>query len=149
FNIFVDPEAADIVFKSGIPITMCGLDVTHQAQIMEKDIARIRAIGNNVAAVVGDLLDFFLIYHKDPKWGFEGAPLHDPCTIAWLLQPDLFTTKHCHVSVETAGEHTAGMTMVDHYQLTGKTPNTDVVLGVDREGFVDLLVERLNYWSDH
>ena len=126
---------------------MCGLDVTHQAQIMEEDIERVRGIGNQVAAVVADLLDFFLIYHKDPKWGFEGAPLHDPCTIAWLLRPDLFTTKRCHVAIETAGEFTAGMTVVDHYDLTNKTPNTDVVLGVDRQGFVDLLVDRLKFYS--
>ncbi|MGL5024396.1 MAG: pyrimidine-specific ribonucleoside hydrolase RihA, partial [Shewanella oncorhynchi] len=95
FNIFVDPEAADIVFKSGIPITMCGLDVTHQAQIMDEDIERIRAIQNPIAQCVAELLDFFMIYHRDPKWGFIGAPLHDPCTIAWLLKPELFEAQDC------------------------------------------------------
>ena len=90
FNIYVDPEAADIVFKSGIPITMCGLDVTHEAQIMDEDIERIRAIDNPIALCVAELLDFFIVYHRDPKWGFTGAPLHDPCTIAWLLKPELF-----------------------------------------------------------
>ncbi|MDD8060652.1 pyrimidine-specific ribonucleoside hydrolase RihA [Shewanella metallivivens] len=144
FNIFVDPEAADMVFKSGIPIVMCGLDVTHEAQIMDKDIERIRAISNPVAQCVAELLDFFMIYHRDPKWGFTGAPLHDPCTIAWLLNPSLFTTVDCWVGIETKGEHTQGMTVVDRYQLTGKPHNTKVLFTINREGFVDFIVERLN-----
>ena len=82
FNIFVDPEAAEIVFQSGLPIVMAGLDVTHRAQIMANDIERFRAIGNPVATTVAELLDFFMEYHKAEKWGFHGAPLHDPCTIA-------------------------------------------------------------------
>ena len=144
FNIFVDPEAADMVFKSGIPIVMCGLDVTHQAQIMDEDIERIRAISNPIALCVAELLDFFMIYHRDPKWGFTGAPLHDPCTIAWLLNPSLFTTVDCWVGIETKGEHTQGMTVVDRYQLTGKPHNAKVVFTINREGFVDFIVERLN-----
>lgn len=91
FNIYVDPEAAEIVFQSGIPVVMAGLDVTHKAQIHVEDTERFRAIGNPVSTIVAELLDFFLEYHKDEKWGFVGAPLHDPCTIAWLLKPELFT----------------------------------------------------------
>jgi pyrimidine-specific ribonucleoside hydrolase len=71
---------------------MAGLDVTHRAQIMADDIERFRAIGNPVATTVAELLDFFMEYHKAEKWGFHGAPLHDPCTIAWLLKPEMFTT---------------------------------------------------------
>ncbi|WP_378080426.1 pyrimidine-specific ribonucleoside hydrolase RihA [Aeromonas bestiarum] len=143
FNIYVDPEAADMVFKSGIPITMCGLDVTHEAQVMDEDIARVRAIANPVAQCVAGLLDFFMIYHRDPKWGFAGAPLHDPCTIAWLLAPELFHGVECRVDIETGGAHTTGMTVVDRYGLTGKAANALVLLGLDRAGFIDLLVERL------
>ncbi|MBW3782300.1 pyrimidine-specific ribonucleoside hydrolase RihA [Aeromonas veronii] len=143
FNIYVDPEAADMVFKSGIPITMCGLDVTHEAQVMDEDIERVRAITNPVAQCVAGLLDFFMIYHRDPKWGFSGAPLHDPCTIAWLLAPELFHGVECRVDIETSGEHTVGMTVVDRYGLTGKPANALVLLGLDRAGFIDLLVERL------
>ncbi|MFQ1900829.1 pyrimidine-specific ribonucleoside hydrolase RihA [Aeromonas veronii] len=143
FNIYVDPEAADMVFKSGIPITMCGLDVTHEAQVMEEDIERVRAITNPVAQCVAGLLDFFMIYHRDPKWGFAGAPLHDPCTIAWLLAPELFHGVECRVDIETSGEHTVGMTVVDRYGLTGKPANALVLLGLDRPGFIDLLVTRL------
>ncbi|MDF2402830.1 pyrimidine-specific ribonucleoside hydrolase RihA [Aeromonas sp. 5HA1] len=147
FNIYVDPEAADMVFKSGIPITMCGLDVTHEAQVMDEDIARVRAIANPVARCVAGLLDFFMIYHRDPKWGFAGAPLHDPCTIAWLLAPGLFHGVECRVDIETRGGHTTGMTVVDRYQLTGKPANALVLLGLDRPGFIDLLVERLRFFG--
>ncbi|HHQ4610546.1 TPA: pyrimidine-specific ribonucleoside hydrolase RihA [Aeromonas veronii] len=143
FNIYVDPEAADMVFKSGIPITMCGLDVTHEAQVMDEDIERVRAITNPVAQCVAGLLDFFMIYHRDPKWGFAGAPLHDPCTIAWLLAPELFHGVECRVDIETRGKHTVGMTVVDRYGLTGKPANALVLLGLDRPGFIDLLVTRL------
>lgn len=143
FNIYVDPEAADMVFKSGLPITMCGLDVTHEAQVMDEDIERVRAITNPVAQCVAGLLDFFMIYHRDPKWGFAGAPLHDPCTIVWLLAPALFHGVECRVDIETGGTHTSGMTVVDRYGLTGKPANALVLLGLDRAGFIDLLVTRL------
>lgn len=147
FNIYVDPQAADMVFKSGIPITMCGLDVTHEAQVMDEDIERVRAITNPVAQCVAGLLDFFMIYHRDPKWGFAGAPLHDPCTIAWLLAPALFHGVECRVDIETRGLHTVGMTVVDRYQLTGKPANALVLLGLNRPGFIDLLVERLRFFG--
>ncbi|MEX0491542.1 pyrimidine-specific ribonucleoside hydrolase RihA [Raoultella terrigena] len=147
FNIYVDPEAAEIVFQSGIPVVMAGLDVTHRAQIHDMDIERFRQVGNPVATIVAELLDFFMEYHKDAKWGFTGAPLHDPCTIAWLLKPELFTCVERWVGVETQGKYTQGMTVVDYYFLTGNQPNTTVLLDVDREGFVDLLAERLAFYG--
>ncbi|EKW5590118.1 pyrimidine-specific ribonucleoside hydrolase RihA [Raoultella planticola] len=147
FNIYVDPEAAEIVFQSGIPVVMAGLDVTHRAQIHGLDIERFRQLGNPVATIVAELLDFFMEYHKDAKWGFTGAPLHDPCTIAWLLKPQLFTSVERWVGVETQGKYTQGMTVVDYYFLTGNQPNTTVLLDVDREGFVDLLAARLAFYG--
>ena len=147
FNIFVDPEAAEIVFQSGLPIVMAGLDVTHRAQIMAQDIERFRTVGNPVATTVAELLDFFMEYHKAEKWGFHGAPLHDPCTIAWLLKPEMFTTVERWVGVETQGKYTQGMTVVDYYSLTGNKPNTTVMVDIDRKAFVDLLAERLAYYS--
>ncbi|HFP9422965.1 Pyrimidine-specific ribonucleoside hydrolase rihA [Raoultella ornithinolytica] len=147
FNIYVDPEAAEIVFQSGIPVVMAGLDVTHRAQIHGLDIERFRQVGNPVATIVAELLDFFMEYHKDAIWGFTGAPLHDPCTIAWLLKPELFTSVERWVGVETQGKYTQGMTVVDYYFLTGKQPNTTVLLDIDRERFVDLLVERLAFYG--
>lgn len=147
FNIFVDPEAAEIVFQSGIPVVMAGLDVTHQAQIMAEDIERFRRIGNPVATTVAELLDFFMEYHKTEKWGFQGAPLHDPCTIAWLLKPEIFTTVERWVGVETQGKYTQGMTVVDYYFLTGNRPNTTVMTNINREAFVHLLAERLAFYA--
>lgn len=147
FNIFVDPEAAEIVFQSGVPIVMAGLDVTHRAQIMAADVERFRAINNPIATTVAELLDFFMEYHKAEKWGFHGAPLHDPCTIAWLLKPELFTTIDRWVGVETQGKYTQGMTVVDYYSLTGNKPNTTLMVDIDRQGFVDLLAERLKFYN--
>ncbi|MDN5451334.1 MAG: pyrimidine-specific ribonucleoside hydrolase RihA [Enterobacterales bacterium] len=143
FNIYVDPEAAEIVFQSGLPMVMAGLDVTHRAQIMSEDIERFRQLGNPVASVVADLLDFFMEYHKQEKWGFQGAPLHDPCTIAWLIKPSMFTCVERWVGVETQGKYTQGMTVVDYYSLTNNAPNTTVMMDIDRQAFVDLLVERV------
>ena len=91
--------------------------------------------------------NFFLEYHKDEKWGFVGAPLHDPCTIAWLLKPELFTTVERWVGVETQGKYTQGMTVVDYYYLTGNKPNATVMVDVDRQGFVDLLADRLKFYA--
>ena len=147
FNIYVDPEAAEIVFQSGIPVVMAGLDVTHRAQIMADDIERFRAINNPVARTVAELLDFFMEYHKTEKWGFQGAPLHDPCTIAWLLKPEIFTTARRWVGVEMQGKYTQGMTVVDYYMLSGNEPNTDIMLDIDRQAFVDLLAERLAFYQ--
>jgi len=148
FNIYVDPEAAEIVFQSGIPVVMAGLDVTHRAQIMADDIERFRAINNPVARTVAELLDFFMEYHKTEKWGFQGAPLHDPCTIAWLLKPEIFTTARRWVGVETQGKYTQGMTVVDYYMLSGNEPNTDIMLDIDRQAFVDLLAERFAFYQE-
>lgn len=147
FNIYVDPEAADMVFKSNIPIVMCGLDVTHRAYILEQDIRRIRDIANPVATCVADLLDFFAQYHKDPKWNLKGAPLHDPCTIAWLLHPEIFTSVDCWVGIETAGQYTQGMTVVDRYHLSGNRPNATVLFDLDREAFVTLILDCLKTYS--
>lgn len=147
FNIYVDPEAAEIVFQSGIPLVMAGLDVTHRAQIHAADIARFRAVGNPVATIVAELLDFFMTWHRQEKWGFTGAPLHDPCTIAWLLKPEMFTTVERWVGVETQGKYTQGMTVVDYYSLTGNQPNTTVMVDVNRQAFVDLIAERLAFYA--
>ncbi|WP_392420656.1 pyrimidine-specific ribonucleoside hydrolase RihA [Edwardsiella piscicida] len=148
FNIYVDPEAAEMVFQSGLPIVMTGLDVTHRAQILDADIERLRDIGNPVARTVAELLDFFMRYHRQERWGFQGAPLHDPCTIAWLLRPQIFTCAERWVGVETRGRYTTGMTVVDDYALSGNAPNATVLLDVDRQAFVDLLAERIAAYGD-
>ncbi len=141
FNIMVDPEAAEIVFESGIPITMCGLDVTHKAQIFNSEIEEIRQQGGKVAVMVAELLDFFAKFHQE--MGFEGSPLHDPCAVAWLIKPELFISQNLHVDIETCGEYTDGATVVDIHGITGKEKQVDVVFDIDREGFIQLLKDSL------
>lgn len=145
FNILVDPEAADIVFKSGIPITMSGLDVTHKALIYDEDVERIRNVGGKVAVMVAELLDFFAKFHMD--MGFKGSPLHDPCAVAWVIEPSIMTTKKLHVDIETKGEHTLGATVVDYYDVLKKEKNVDVAFDIDRERFVEMLVQAMKYYN--
>ena len=143
FNILVDPEAADIVFKSGIPITMSGLDVTHEAQVYPEDIEKIKNQGGKVAVMVGELLEFFIKFHKE-ICGWEFAPLHDPCAVAWLINPDMFTSKKLNVQIDIDGEHTTGCTVTDFLNRFKLEPNTDVLLDVDRHQFVDMLIDAVN-----
>lgn len=145
FNILVDPEAADAVFSSGIPVQMCGLDVTEQALIYPEDFERIRAVGNQVARVVADWLEFFYQFHR--SIGYAGAPVHDPCAVASLLHPELFTIRDIYVQVETTGEYCRGTTVGDLTGCTGKSPNTRCVLDVNRQGFADLLVEAVGAYD--
>lgn len=143
FNIYVDPEAAKIVMNAGIPLVMAPLNVTHKAQILKSEIAEIGQIDNPVAHAFADLLNFFERYHEAPKWGFKGAPLHDPCTITWLIHPEWFKTERMNVDVETAGELTRGETVCDYYELTGKPKNTEVLLDIDRAAFIQLIKDSL------
>ncbi len=143
FNILVDPEAADIVFSSGLPVTMCGLDVTHKAIITREDTERFRNLGNRAGVLTAELLDFFVTFHEEHFPQFGGSPLHDACAVAWLLRPDLFTTEERHVAVDTDGELTLGATVTDMRLFLAEEPNTDVVVNVDRGAFVAFLLERI------
>jgi len=142
FNILADPDAAEIVFNSGRPVTSMGLDVTHQVLSTRERVARIRALGNPVAEATAGMLSFFHRYDSK-KYGSEGAPLHDPCTVAWLLKPELFNTRVCNLSVETQSELTLGHTAVDFWHVTDRPHNVDWAYEVDADGFYNLLSERL------
>jgi purine nucleosidase len=142
FNVLVDPHAADRVYNCGRPVTAMGLDVTHQVLSTRERVARIRELGNDVAEATAGMLSFFHRYDTK-KYGSEGAPLHDPCTVAWLLRPDLFATKRCNISVEKDSELTMGHTAVDFWHVTDRPHNVDWAYEVDADGFYDLLVERL------
>ena len=142
FNIYVDPDAAAIVFRSGVPITMFPLDVTHKALILSEDLDRIRGIGTPVSDAVAGMLDFYE-RHDVEKYGIPGGPLHDPCVVAYLIEPSLFSGKACRVDVETDSELTIGQTVVDWWGVTGAAPNAMVMSDVDRQGFVDLVVEHI------
>ena len=142
FNIYVDPHAADIVFRSGVPIVMMPLDVTHKALTTASRIAAFRALGSRVGEAAAQMLEFFERFDEE-KYGTDGGPLHDPCVIAWLLKPDLFSGRRCNVSVETVSELTLGATVVDWWGVTDRPKNAHVMRDIDADGFFALLVERL------
>lgn len=142
FNIYVDPEAADIVMRSGAPITILPLDVTHMIQSTPDRLAAIKALGNPSGEAVHAMLSFSEGFDLK-KYGWTGAPLHDPTVIAYLLQPDLFEGRHCNVAIETASELTVGMTVVDYWHVTDRTPNANYLRTGNAEGFYKLLNERL------
>ncbi len=142
FNILADPQAAEIMFACGRPITVMGLDVTHQVLSTRERVASIRALENSVAEATAGMLGFFHRYDTK-KYGSEGAPLHDPCTIAWLLKPELFQTRLCNLSVETGSELTMGHTAVDFWHVTDRPHNVHWTHAVDADGFFELLTGRL------
>lgn len=139
FNMLCDPHAAQIVFSSEIPIVMFGLNVTHQVIATPERLETIRSLGNESARLFGDLIQFFENVYIE-RYGFAGAALHDPCTIAYLLRPDLFTFAPMRVDVETNAGLSFGRTIHDIWGLSGKSRNTRVAMTVDASGFFDLLV---------
>lgn len=142
FNIYVDPEAADIVFNSGATITVMPLDVTHKALTSAKWIADIKALDTDVGRMVASWTDFFERFDTE-KYGSQGAPLHDPCTIAYLINSDLFQGRHINVAIETHSDLTLGMTVADWWRVTDRPANAMFMGSVDDKGFFDLLTERL------
>ncbi|MBT8090708.1 MAG: nucleoside hydrolase [Gammaproteobacteria bacterium] len=142
FNILVDPDAADIVFRCGRPIVQMGLDVTHQVLSTRERIERIKALDNPVADATAGMLSFFARYDTE-KYTSKGAPLHDPCTLAWLIEPGLFAGKDCNVAIETQSDLTLGHTAVDFWHVTDRPINVHWIHSVDADGFYELLTARL------
>jgi purine nucleosidase len=142
FNIFCDPHAASIVFSSGVKLTMFGLNLTHQCLATPDRVAKFYALGTKVGTVTAQLLEFFkLSYNK--RYGFAGPALHDPCTIAYLIQPELFSVQAMHVEVDVIPGPSFGRTVCDVWDVTRKPANCDVAMTANADGFFDLLVERL------
>jgi len=142
FNIYVDPEAAEIVFRSGVDITVLPLDVTHKALTTRPRLEAIKAIGTSVSDAVAGLLDFYERFDVE-KYGNEGGPLHDPCVIAYLLAPHLFSGRRINVEIETQSTLTRGMTVADWWGVTDRAANALFIGDVDADGFFGLLTERL------
>jgi purine nucleosidase len=142
FNVYVDPEAAARVLGCGAPITMIPLDCTHQARTTERRLAKLRSIGTPVAEAFYHLLKFNKIFDEQ-KYGWEGGPLHDPTVIAYLLRPQLFSGRTVNVEVECVSALTLGMTVIDWWGVTGKTPNVQVLREVNADGYFELVIERL------
>jgi inosine-uridine nucleoside N-ribohydrolase len=141
FNVYVDPEAAREVFDSGLPITMSGLDVTHRADAGPAERERLRSLGR-VGAFVAELLEYFAGTYER-LYGFDAPPLHDAVAVAAVLEPALLQTRPMRVDVECESELTRGETVCDFYGVTGKSPNAEVGVGLDREGFFGLLYRSL------
>jgi purine nucleosidase/pyrimidine-specific ribonucleoside hydrolase len=142
FNIFVDPEAAAIVFGSGVPVTMCGLNVTHQALVTPNVVARLEALGGDLGPVCVELMTFFADAYRK-LFGFEAPPLHDPVAVARVIDPTLVECVEAHVAIEVVGEHTRGATVVDF----AGPPNAKVAVGLDVPRFWDRLVTALDTLS--
>ena len=147
FNIHVDPHAADIVMHCERPLIIASLDVSHQVVVKQDFLDRLRIINSTVAAATLGMLEFFNRHDKQ-KYGTEGAPLHDPCTIAYLLQPELFRGKRCNVEVETGSPLTIGHTAVDFWGVSGRPANATWLYQVNSDGFFDLLLDRLARYQD-
>ena len=146
FNILVDPEAAKIVFESGVPILMSGIDVTEKALIKPADFERIRALNNPVSDIVWQWLEFFYQFHK--TMGYEGAPMHDPCAVMVLTHPEIFTIRDFYVQIETCGDLCKGATIPDWNGILGKAPNASCLMDVDREVFVDYLIDSIRNYGE-
>lgn len=142
FNIYVDPHAADIVFRSSVKLTVMPLDVTHKALTTRRRVEAFRALPGQVGPAVASWTDFFERYDM-AKYGSEGAPLHDPCTVAYLIQPDLFMGRHINVEIETISELTMGMTVADWWGVTDRAPNAFFVGDLNADAFFDLLIARI------
>ena len=148
FNILVDPEAADIVFRSGVEIYMSGLDVTEKALMLPEDFERIREVGNPVAKVVAEWLEFFYDFHRNI--GYEGAPVHDAVAVTALIRPELIMMQDMFIQIETKGEYCRGATVADNISESAKKenkPNAHVGMGIDRQGFVDMMVEAVKTYN--
>lgn len=142
FNIYVDPEAADIVFGAGVPLVVLPLDVTHKALVTPARTARFHEMGTAVGTAVAEMTAFYERFDRE-KYGSEGAPLHDPCVVAWCLRPDIFSGREINVEVECRSELTRGMTVADWWGVTGRPANALFVGDLDAEAFFGLLTERL------
>lgn len=146
FNIWADPEAAKAVFSSGAKLVMCGLNLTHQFTLYEDDIAHVRGLGGPVPTFAAAMLDFYGHAYADAFFGRVACPLHDPCAVLAVTHPDLLTTAPRHVAVETKGEYTRGMTVVDERGRPARDsalPNAEVAYTIDRDAALELLVQTL------
>lgn len=141
FNIKIDPEAAHIVFNAGWKVTMVGLDLTHQAQATPDVVERIANIGTPPAKFVVELLDFFGKMYKQNQ-GFDHPPVHDPCAVAYVIDPTLIDTLKVPVQIELTGTHTLGMTVAD-FRYPPKPCNTQVATKLDKDRFWNLVIEAI------
>ncbi|TQK50420.1 purine nucleosidase/pyrimidine-specific ribonucleoside hydrolase [Streptomyces sp. SLBN-118] len=139
FNIHVDPEAADIVFRSGVPVTMCGLNVTHQALATPDILARLEGLGTELARTCAELITYFASTYKR-LWGFDSPPLHDPVAVARVIDPAIVNCVEASVAVELRGQYTRGATVVDMHRYLDRPVNARVAVTLEAELFWDRVI---------
>jgi ribosylpyrimidine nucleosidase len=148
FNIHCDPEAAYVVFTSGVPITMVGLDVTRKVLCYPEIVDRMAKIDNKASHLFVDLMRFFNKTQKE-VFGWEGGPTHDPVTCASIIDPELLTTRFCHVSVDIKSEESYGRTNADIFEFFRRgEPNCDVAVDINVERFWDIIEQGIRYYGD-
>lgn len=142
FNIYVDPQAAKVVLDSGISMVMMPLDVTHKALVTPKRLQDFKDLNSPVGNVCGGMLDFFNRFDMS-RYGFDGGPLHDPCVVAYLIEPEIFSGRHVHLDIEVSSELTMGQTVADWWNIQEKSANAFICDQLDDNRFFELLTSRL------
>lgn len=142
FNIWMDPEAADVVFRSGIPLTMCGLDVTHQALVTKKIFEKLAEMKTELSETIIGLLKFFAKTY-DEVFEMPDPPLHDPVAIALLIDRTVVKSRFVNVQVELNGTLTRGATVVDIFEKMGQPANCNVALDLDADKFWSLMLNAI------
>ncbi len=143
FNTYADPEALAVVLASGLPVRMVGLNLTHQALATPEVVGRMRAMGHHVGRVAAEWMGFFGSSYR-AIWEFDAPPVHDPCTVAALIRPELIGWRRCFVAVETGGEWTRGTTVVDLHDRYRRPPNVDVAMTLDAAGYWNLVLAAID-----
>ncbi|MBV6289327.1 nucleoside hydrolase [Pseudomonas aegrilactucae] len=142
FNLYADPQAAEVVLRSGVKLTYLPLDVTHKVLTSEARLQQIRAVNNQASKLVGDILDAY-VKADMAHYGLPGGPVHDASVIAYLLKPQLFSGRQIHMSVDSREGPTFGQTIADWYGTLKQPANVMWIDSGDAQGFFDLLSERL------
>ncbi|EAR84460.1 inosine-uridine preferring nucleoside hydrolase (macronuclear) [Tetrahymena thermophila SB210] len=143
FNIGIDPEASKIIFTSGLPLTMVPIELTHQVSITEDIFDKLKAMKTHFGENIVGLMTFFKHTYKT-VFGLDLVPLHDPCAVYYVINPDAFTVKFLNVVIETNSEYCDGRTVVDEYKTTGRKPNTNVAVGLDLNAFWEEMLSALH-----
>ena len=148
FNILADPDAAHVVFTSGIDLTMMGLDLTRQAQATSEVIDKIKSLNNKASELFVDLMEFFASTQKE-VFGWPAPPVHDPTTIAYIIDPSCIEVKPMFCEVEIWSERSYGRTLCDYFGILKKKPNVDVAVKLDFDKFWNIIYENLKLYGNH
>jgi len=148
FNILADPDAAHIVFSSGVKLVMMGLDLTRQASATKEVVEKIKSLNNKASKLFVDLMEFFAASQKN-VFGWTAPPVHDPTTIAYIIDPECIEVKPMFCEIELWSERSYGRTLCDYFGILKKKPNVDVAVKLDFDRFWNLVYENLKLYNNH